>query len=69
MTTNALIFKSTIYPEWFTHRLALWVNYIPGQNAYSDLYNALVFFCGDLVVRGAHEKPVAKIAKEEMGGV
>ncbi|OAX31390.1 hypothetical protein K503DRAFT_664223, partial [Rhizopogon vinicolor AM-OR11-026] len=62
MITNALIFKSTIYPECFTDRLAPWVNYFPIQNACSDLYDALVFFRGDLAVRGACEELMAKVA-------
>jgi len=82
MTTNALVFKSTVYPEWyvpsphltpscanlnphrFTDRLAPWVHYVPIQVNYSDLYDALVFFRGDLAGRGAHEKLAAKIARE-----
>jgi hypothetical protein len=81
MTTNALIFKSTVYPEWyvppppictqtktrirrFTDRLAPWVHYVPIQIDYSDLYDALVFFRGDLAGRGAHEDLAARIARE-----
>ncbi|OJA08419.1 hypothetical protein AZE42_08311 [Rhizopogon vesiculosus] len=65
MTTNILTFKSAIYPEWFTDHLTPWVNYVPTQNAYSDLYEAF-FFLGDLVVRGAHEELVVKIVREGM---
>ncbi|OAX33746.1 hypothetical protein K503DRAFT_699927, partial [Rhizopogon vinicolor AM-OR11-026] len=60
MTANAPTFKSTIYPEC----LAPWVHYVLIQNAYSDLYDVLVFFRGDLAVRWAHEELVAKIARE-----
>ncbi|OJA17130.1 hypothetical protein AZE42_02586 [Rhizopogon vesiculosus] len=40
--------------------------YVPIQNAYSDLYDALVFFRGDLAVREAREELVANIAREGM---
>ncbi|KAG1724296.1 glycosyl transferase family 90-domain-containing protein [Suillus paluster] len=63
MTTNSLVFKSTIYPEWFTDRLSPWVHYIPIQIDYSDLYDALLFFRGDPSGRGAHEELGAKIAR------
>ncbi|KAG1814630.1 glycosyl transferase family 90-domain-containing protein, partial [Suillus subaureus] len=63
MTSNSVVFKSTVYPEWFTHRLAPWVHYIPIQIDYSDLYNALLFFRGDPSGHGAHEDLAMKIAK------
>lgn len=48
----------------FTDRLAPWVHYVPIQVDYSDLYDAIVFFRGDLAGRGAHEELAAKIALE-----
>ncbi|KAG1741650.1 hypothetical protein EDB19DRAFT_704884 [Suillus lakei] len=96
MTSNTVVFKSTVYPEWcvppsffsvrcdltfpspshpippnsteskiprFTHRLAPWVHYIPIQLDYSDLYDALLFFRGDLSGNGAHEDLAKKIAR------
>lgn len=42
-----LLFKATIFPEWWTQRIAPWVHYIPIQIDYSDLHDALVFFRGD----------------------
>ncbi|KAG2036385.1 glycosyl transferase family 90-domain-containing protein [Suillus americanus] len=62
MTSNSVVFKSTLYPEWFTHRLAPWVHYIPIQIDYSDLYDALLFFRGDPSGHGAHEDLAMKIA-------
>ncbi|KAF8547577.1 hypothetical protein OG21DRAFT_1501500 [Imleria badia] len=44
MTSNALIFKATIYPEWYTSRIAPWVHYVPIQMSYEDLYDAMLFF-------------------------
>jgi hypothetical protein len=48
----------------FTDRLAPWVHYVPIQIDYSDLYDALVFFRGDLAGRGAHEDLASRIARE-----
>ncbi|KAF8217988.1 glycosyl transferase family 90-domain-containing protein [Mycena galopus ATCC 62051] len=55
MNSGSLIFKATTYPEWFTDRLAPWVHYIPVQNSYSDLLDALLFF-------RAHDKAAQRIA-------
>ncbi|KAJ6480242.1 glycosyl transferase family 90-domain-containing protein [Mycena sanguinolenta] len=55
MNSGSLIFKATTYPEWFTERLAPWVHYIPIQNTYSDLLDALLFF-------RAHDKAAERIA-------
>ncbi|KAF7377999.1 SPX domain-containing protein [Mycena sanguinolenta] len=55
MNSGLLIFKATTYPEWFTERLAPWVHYVPIQNSYSDLLDALVFF-------RAHDKAAERIA-------
>lgn len=55
ITSNALIFKATIYPEWYTSRIAEWVHYIPIQATYSDLYDAVAFF-------RVHDDAAAKIA-------
>ncbi|KAG2123705.1 glycosyltransferase family 90 protein [Suillus cothurnatus] len=62
MTSNSVVFKSTVYPEWFTQRIAPWVHYIPIQIDYSDLYDALIFFRGDPSGHGAHEDLANKIA-------
>ncbi|KAF8066953.1 hypothetical protein FPV67DRAFT_1768934 [Lyophyllum atratum] len=62
ITSNALIFKSTIYPEWFTDRIAPWVHYIPVQVDLSDVYDSLLFFRGDLNGENAHEDLARKIA-------
>ncbi|KAG9311109.1 glycosyl transferase family 90-domain-containing protein [Chiua virens] len=56
MTSNALIFKSTVYPEWYTSRVEPWVHYIPIQVSYVDLYDAVAFF-------RAHDELAARIAK------
>ncbi|RDB30050.1 Beta-1,2-xylosyltransferase 1 [Hypsizygus marmoreus] len=63
ITSNSLIFKSTIYPEWFTDRIAPWVHYVPVQVDLSDLYDSLIFFRGDPTGAGAHDDLARKIAK------
>ncbi|TFK73367.1 hypothetical protein BDN72DRAFT_814608 [Pluteus cervinus] len=62
LTSNSLIFKSTIYPEWYTPRIAPWVHYIPIQLDLSDLHDTLTFFRGDADGDGAHEELAKKIA-------
>ncbi|KAG6817367.1 hypothetical protein H0H87_009554 [Tephrocybe sp. NHM501043] len=62
ISSNSLIFKSTIYPEWFTERIAPWVHYIPIQTDLSDLPDALTFFRGDPNGERAHEDLGRKIA-------
>ncbi|TFK26212.1 hypothetical protein FA15DRAFT_667705 [Coprinopsis marcescibilis] len=63
ITTNSLIFKSTIYAEWFTDRIQPWVHYVPIQVDYSDLLDALYFFRGDPSYHNNHLSMAAKIAK------
>lgn len=62
ITSNSLIFKSTIYPEWFTDRIEPWVHYVPVQNDLSDLFDSLVFFRGDPTGTNAHDDMARKIA-------
>ncbi|KAJ3875522.1 glycosyl transferase family 90-domain-containing protein [Lentinula edodes] len=62
MTSNSLVFKTTIYPEWFVDRVAPWVHYIPVQVDLSDLYDSLIFFRGDSNGEGAHEELARQIA-------
>jgi len=62
ITSNSLIFKSTIYPEWYTDRIEPWVHYVPVQLDLSDIYDTLLFFRGDANGEGAHEDLARKIA-------
>ncbi|RDB26672.1 Beta-1,2-xylosyltransferase 1 [Hypsizygus marmoreus] len=64
ITSNSLIFKATVYPEWFYDRIEPWVHYVPIQVDYSDLYDALIFFRGGLYGEGAHEDLGRQIAIE-----
>ncbi|EAU89351.1 Cap3p [Coprinopsis cinerea okayama7 len=63
ITSNSLIFKSTIYQEWFADRIEPWLHYVPIQIDYSDLLDALYFFRGDPGGRGAHPELAKKIAE------
>ncbi|PFH51623.1 glycosyltransferase family 90 protein [Amanita thiersii Skay4041] len=62
LTSNSLVFKSTVYPEWYIDRIAPWVHYVPIQVDLSDLHDALIFFRGDGNGEGAHEDMARKIA-------
>ncbi|KAG7091997.1 hypothetical protein E1B28_008384 [Marasmius oreades] len=64
ITSNALVFKSTVFPEWYTARIQPWVHYVPVQVDLSDLYDSLIFFRGDPNGEGAHEELAKKIATE-----
>ena len=46
----------------FTDRLMPWVHYIPIQVDYSDLWDTLVFFHGDLKGDNNHDDLAEKIA-------
>lgn len=61
MSSHAVVFKSTLFPEWWTDRIQPWVHYVPVQIDYSDLYDSLIFFSGDLSGEGAHEEMARKI--------
>lgn len=62
LTTGSLIFKSTIMPEWWTDRIQPWVHYVPVQVDYSDIYDVLTFFRGDLNDRAGEPALAADIA-------
>ncbi|KAF8517363.1 hypothetical protein BU17DRAFT_91802 [Hysterangium stoloniferum] len=50
MTSKSLIFKSTIFPEWYTERIMAWVHYVPVQVNLSDLHDIIAFFRGSNVL-------------------
>jgi len=47
MSTNSLVLKSTIFPEWYTDRIQPWVHYVPIKADLTDLYDVLTFFRSD----------------------
>ena len=64
MASHSLVFKSTVFPEWFQDRIQEYKHYIPVQLDLSDLYDSLTFFRGDLNGEGAHEELAARIAHD-----
>jgi pyrroloquinoline quinone (PQQ) biosynthesis protein C len=62
MASHSLVFKSTVFPEWFQERIQPWVHYVPCHLDLSDLYDSLTFFRGDLNGDGAHAELGAQIA-------
>lgn len=63
MSSHSLVFKASLYPEWWLQRAQPWVHYVPVQLDYSDLSDSLVFFAGDMSGEGAHEDMARKIAE------
>ncbi|OXG71060.1 hypothetical protein C352_01166 [Cryptococcus neoformans CHC193] len=43
---NNVVFKSTLYPEWFHDMLIPWYHYVPTKLDYSDIFDTLAFFQG-----------------------
>ncbi|KAG8991395.1 Glycosyltransferase Family 90 domain containing protein [Tulasnella sp. 427] len=64
MTSNSLIFKSTIFPEWYSDRIQPWVHYIPIKNDFTDLYDVLTFFHGDVSGNNSHDDLAEMIARQ-----
>ncbi|KAJ7651125.1 glycosyl transferase family 90-domain-containing protein [Roridomyces roridus] len=64
LTSNSLVFKTTLYPEWYSDRIVPWVHYIPVQLDLSDLHDTLLFFRGiGLNAVGAHDELAREIAR------
>jgi hypothetical protein len=42
MSQDAVVFKSTIYPEWWLDRVEPWVHYVPVKMDFEDIYDVLV---------------------------
>lgn len=62
ITSHSVIFKATIYEEWFADRIEPWVHYIPTQLDYSDLLDSHYFFAGDPLGRNGHPDLAKTIA-------
>ncbi|KAF9489253.1 hypothetical protein BDN71DRAFT_1456332 [Pleurotus eryngii] len=63
ITTNSLVFKATIYPEWWLERIQPWVHYVPIQVDLSDLYDIFVFFRGGMDGKGNHDEMARKMGE------
>ncbi|WOO79768.1 Beta-1,2-xylosyltransferase 1 [Vanrija pseudolonga] len=62
VASGSLIFKATIMPEWWTDRIQPWVHYVPVKADFTDLYDSLAYFSGDLEGNGAEDELAKKIA-------
>ncbi|KAJ3575468.1 hypothetical protein NP233_g1085 [Leucocoprinus birnbaumii] len=63
LISNALVFKATIYPEWFIDRIEPWVHYVPIGVDLGDLYDSLLFFRGDPLGKGSQPELARNIAQ------
>nr|XP_019042714.1 hypothetical protein I302_08420 [Kwoniella bestiolae CBS 10118]OCF21644.1 hypothetical protein I302_08420 [Kwoniella bestiolae CBS 10118] len=64
LSSNNVVLKSTLYPEWFHETLIPWYHYVPVKLDYSDIHDIMAFFNGspDGKVRG-HDGLAKEIAK------
>ena len=62
MSTQSVVLKSTIFPEWYSERIMPWVHYVPVKIDYSDLYDVMTFFVGTPGGKGSHDEIASKIA-------
>ncbi|PLW06531.1 hypothetical protein PCASD_24354 [Puccinia coronata f. sp. avenae] len=68
MSTNSLVLKSTLFPEWYSDRVQPWVHYVPIKIDYSDLYDVMVFFRGDDDDEDEDDAAAKGDKEEEEGG-
>ncbi|GAA5864178.1 hypothetical protein JCM3774_001246 [Rhodotorula dairenensis] len=76
MSSRSLVFKSTIFREWWSRRimpvrtypptgpLHPWYHYIPIQSDYSDLVDAAAYFIGAPDGSGSHDRVAKRIAQQ-----
>ncbi|GAA5950283.1 hypothetical protein JCM21900_001101 [Sporobolomyces salmonicolor] len=62
MSSRSLVFKSTIFPEWWSRRIMPWYHYIPIKSDYSDLLDVAAFFIGAPDGTGAHDQLAKRLA-------
>ncbi|GAA6014641.1 hypothetical protein JCM11491_000179 [Sporobolomyces phaffii] len=62
LSTNSAVLKSTIFPEWYASWIQPWVHYIPIKIDYTDLFDVMAFFSGDLDGQNHHEHLAKRIA-------
>ena len=64
LSTNGVVLKSSIFPEWYQDRIIPWVHYVPVKVDYSDLYDIMAFFVGNPETGvGAHDAMAQRIAE------
>ncbi|GAA5982713.1 hypothetical protein JCM5350_006223 [Sporobolomyces pararoseus] len=64
MSSRSLVFKSTIFPEWWSKRIMPWYHYVPIKSDYSDLLDISSYFIGqpDDQKSGNHDLLAKKLA-------
>ncbi|BGP16485.1 hypothetical protein JCM10213_001178 [Rhodosporidiobolus nylandii] len=62
LSTNSVVLKSTIFPEWYAGWIQPWVHYVPLKIDYTDLFDIMAFFAGDLDGRNGHDALAKQIA-------
>ncbi|GAA5893980.1 hypothetical protein JCM5296_004124 [Sporobolomyces johnsonii] len=62
MSSNSLVLKSTIFPEWYAEMIQPWVHYVPISTDYRDLWTTMAFFRGDENGEGGHDELAREIA-------
>ncbi|SCV72127.1 BQ2448_4821 [Microbotryum intermedium] len=62
LSTNSLVFKSTIFPEWYRDHIQPWLHYVPISTDYNELWEVMAFFKGDENGRGEHDALAKEIA-------
>ncbi|BGP24738.1 glycosyltransferase family 90 protein [Rhodotorula toruloides] len=63
LSTNSVVLKSTIFPEWYAGWIQPWVHYIPLKIDYTDLFDIMAFFAGGLDGRNGHDALAKQIAE------
>ena len=64
LSTNSVVLKSTIFPEWYQDRIIPWVHYVPVKVDYSDVYDIMAFFTGNPEGQGAHDDLAKRIGEQ-----
>nr|XP_019013499.1 uncharacterized protein I206_01567 [Kwoniella pini CBS 10737]OCF52280.1 hypothetical protein I206_01567 [Kwoniella pini CBS 10737] len=64
LSSNNVVLKSTLFPEWFHEMLIPWYHYVPIKLDYSDIHDVMAFFNGspDGIIRG-HDELAKEIAR------
>ncbi|GAA5892056.1 hypothetical protein JCM5296_004041 [Sporobolomyces johnsonii] len=62
LSSNSVVLKSTVFPEWYAGWIQPWVHYVPIKVDYTDLFDTMAFFAGDLDGRNGHEDLAKQIA-------
>ncbi|KAK4705426.1 hypothetical protein P7C70_g776, partial [Phenoliferia sp. Uapishka_3] len=60
--SGSVVFKSTIFPEWYTRRIMPWFHYVPIKSDYADLTDVAAFFIGAPDGSGSHDDLAERIA-------